>query len=87
MCSNSPGAFQRIENEDSFENLNAKDQVRRLNIAVDQLSEAYEIAVRGGPWIRKCGAITPFCKKYEEDIKNAHIKCIKDCKEQGKKMA
>ena len=67
--------------------MNAKDQVRRLKIAVNQLTEAYRIAVEGGPWIRKCGAITPFCKKYEEDIKNAHIKCIKDCKEQGKKMA
>ena len=87
MYCGSQGAFDRIENEDSFVNLNAKDQVRQLKVAINQLTEVYEINVRSGPWLRKCGAITPFCNKYEEDIIKAHIKCITNCKEQPQKMA
>ena len=89
MYCGSQGAFDRIVNEDSFVNLNAKDQVRQLKIAINQLTEAYEAAVEegGGSWLRKCGAKTPFCKKYEEDIIKAHIKCITNCKEQPQKMA
>ena len=82
MCRN--GAFDRIENEDSFVNLYAKDQARHLKIAVEQIDEAYNIATRG---MRDWGGSTPFDLKYREDIINVHIKYITNCKEQPQRMA
>ena len=76
---NSCQALERLENEDSFENLNVKDQVKRLKSAVDQIEEAYRIETAHVTWMTK--GRSPADLQYKKNLKNAHIKCITDCKE------
>ena len=79
----------RLEHEDSFENLNVKDQAKNLKIAVDQIEETYRIETAHVTWMTK--GRSPEDLKRAENLKNVHLKFITDCKEiiiaQARKMA